>query len=147
MGNIDKSVLKNIYQASKIGIESAEYLFGKVLDREIKSHLNNYVKQYSNIISQTEKILKNMSDKTLENLIIKNQFMWNGIDNISSYSNKQEIAEFLILSSKKGMDSIISYSNNDMVNDNVKKIANNYIRCERKNIQNIFKVIERTEFL
>ena len=56
MGNIDKSVLKNIYQASKIGIESAEYLFGKVLDRDIKSQLNSYVKQYSNIISQTGNI-------------------------------------------------------------------------------------------
>ena len=51
MGNIDKSVLKNIYQASKIGIESAEYLFGKVLDRDIKSQLNSYVKQYLNIIA------------------------------------------------------------------------------------------------
>ena len=143
MGNIDKSVLKNIYQASKIGIESAEYLFGKVLDRDIKSQLNNYVKQYSNIISQTEKILKNMPDKTLESLNTKNQFMWNGIDNISSYANKQEIANFLISSSKKGIESIISYSNNDMVNDNVKKIANSYIKCEKQNIQNICKVIEK----
>lgn len=143
MGNIDKSVLKNIYQASKIGIESAEYLFGKVLDRELKSQLNNYVKQYSNIISQTENILKNMPDKTLESLNTKNQFMWNGIDNIYSYANKQEIANFLISSSKKGIDSIISYSNNDMVNDNVKKIANSYIRCEKQNIQNIYKVIEK----
>ena len=30
-----------------------------------------------------------------------------------------------------------------MVNDNVKKIANSYIKCEKQNIQNICKVIEK----
>lgn len=143
MANIDKTVLMNIYQASKIGLESSRYLYGKVLDRELKSQLNNYVKRYSSLLSQIEKNLQNVEYKKLDSINDKKQFMWKGINNINSYTNKEEISSLLMSGSKEGINSIIPYSNNDMVDDKVKKLANSYIMCEKENIQSVLRSMKK----
>lgn len=145
MGNIDKNVLRNIYQSSKIGLESAQYLYGKVVDRQLKSELNSCVKRYTQILNQTEKTMQKMFNNTTSSIVTKNQFLWNGVDNINTNTDKQKIVNLLILGSKSGIDNVITYSNNDMVNDSVKQIANSYINCEKENIQNILKYINKED--
>lgn len=141
MGNIDKNVLKNIYQSSKIGLESSKYLYTKITDRDIKSQLNNYVKRYLQILTQTEELLKGIYNN-IDTVSTKRQFMWNEINNIKSFTDKEEIARLLMSGSKEGISRIIPYSNNDMVDDNIKKLANNYIMCEKDNINNVLKYID-----
>lgn len=145
MGNIDKNILRNIYQSSKIGLESAQYLYGKVVDRQLKSELNSCVKRYTQILNQTEKTMQKMFNNTTSSIVTKNQFLWNGVDNINTNTDKQKIVNLLILGSKSGIDNVITYSNNDMVNDSVKQIANSYINCEKENIQNILKYINKED--
>ena len=86
-----------------------------------------------------------MFNNTTSSIVTKNQFLWNGVDNINTNTDKQKIVNLLILGSKSGIDDVIPYSNNDMINDNVKQIANNYINCEKANIQNILKYIKENE--
>lgn len=141
MGNIDKKVLDNVYQTSKIGLDSAEYLYGKTQDRSLKNEINEYVKKYYNILLQTKNKMETIYNRQLEGIPLNKELMWNGVQNISATTKKEDIAKMLLEGSKKGISQIIRYSNNEMLNEDVRKLANTLIIFEKENIQNIQKYI------
>lgn len=141
MGNIDKKVLDNVYQTSKIGLDSAEYLYGKTQDRSLKNEINEYVKKYYNILLQTKNKMETKYNRPLEGIPLNKELMWNGVQNISATTKKEDIAKMLLEGSKKGISQIIRYSNNEMLNEDVRKLANTLIIFEKENIQNIQKYI------
>ncbi len=141
MGNIDKKVLSNVYKASKIGLYSVEYLYGKIEDRKMKNEINEYAKKYFNILSQTKNKLQNIIDKSIDYTPVNNELMWNGIQDIDINTKKEDIAKILIEGSKKGIADVIHYANNEMLNDEVRKLADNLITYEKQNIENMEKYI------
>lgn len=141
MGNIDKKVLSNVYKASKIGLDSVEYLYGKIEDRKMKNEINEYAKKYFNILSQTKNKLQNIIDKSIDYTPVNNELMWNGIQDIDINTKKEDIAKILIEGSKKGIADVIHYANNEMLNDEVRKLADNLITYEKQNIENMEKYI------
>ena len=142
MGNIDKKVLNNIYNASKIGLDSVEFLYGKVKDENLKNDMNEYVRKYYDILNETRNRLSLYNQQPKDYSPVSKAMMWVGLQaNTIVDHSPSKIAEILVQGSTMGIVSMTKDLNNEMVSDDIKKIANTLIHYEKENINNIKKYL------
>lgn len=142
MGNIDKKVLKNIYQASKMGLDSVEYIYPKVEDKELRKDLDEYKRKYHDIIGETKYRLDLMKAKPEDYSPMIKVMLWTGIQTQTMMdTSSSHIAELLIKGSSKGIVEMTKDVNNDLADENVRKIANTLIHYEKENIDKMKKYL------
>ncbi len=142
MGNIDKKALNDIYNASKIGLDSVEFLYRKVKDDNLKEDLNEYVRKYYDILNETRYRLELLDEKPKDYTPVTKAMMWAGLQKETLFdSSSSNIAEILIQGSTKGIVEMTRNVNNEIISDDIRKIANTLIHYEKENINNIKKYI------
>ncbi len=142
MGNVDKKVLNNIYQASKIGLDSIEFLYPKVKDENLKKDMNDYVKKYYDILSETRYQLKLLNEEPKDYSKMTKAMMWMEIQgNTIADSSPSKIAEILVQGSTMGIVEMTKDVNNENVDNHIRKIANTLIHYEKENIDNVKKYL------
>lgn len=142
MGNIDKKVLNDIYNTSKIGLDSVEFLYRKVKDEDLKEDLNEYVRKYYDILNETRYRLELLNEKPKDYTPVSKAMMWTGLQaNTLLNDSSSKIAEILIQGSTKGIVEMTKSVNNDIISEDIRKIANTLIHYEKENINNIKKHI------
>ena len=142
MGNIDKKILKNIYEASKMGLDSIEYIYPKVDDKNMKKDLDEYKRKYHDIIGETKYRMELLKTKPEDYSPVLKVMLWTGIQAQTMMDNSpSNIAELLIKGSTKGIVEMTKDINNDLADEDVRKIANTLVHYEKENINNMKKYL------
>ena len=142
MGNIDKRILKNIYEASKMGLDSVEYIYPKVENKQLKQDLDEYKRKYHDIIGETKYRLGLLKTEPEDYSPMVKAMLWTGIQTQTMMDNSaSHIAELLIKGSTKGIVEMTKDVNNDLADESVRKIANTLIHYEKENIDKMKKYL------
>jgi uncharacterized membrane protein YheB (UPF0754 family) len=138
------TVLNEIYQISEMGKQAISNIIPKVDDENFKKQLINSYENYEEICSKSTTEIMKMGEKPREKNPLSKAMLWGSV-NVSTLldNSPSNIAEMIIKGCHNGMNDLTRTMNQHKENldENVKMIADSYMKKEQSNIDSIQKFL------
>ena len=141
MENENTALLDGIYKASSIGIEATKMIFPKVQDRPLRRQIAQQYFDYQTTSSKVKSLMHYNGKRPKENNKFKKSMLRESI-RFNTMMNKTpgHIAELMVGGTAMGIVQVTKNLNNyDGADIKVKKIAEDFLVNEQKNIDKLKK--------
>lgn len=141
MKNENTALLNGIYKASAIGIEATKIIFPKVKDRPLRRQVAQQYFDYQTTSSKIKNLM-HYNGKTPKEKDIFQKMMIRGSVRLNTMMNKEpkHIAELMVGGTGMGIVQVTKNLNNyDGADTQVKKIAEDFLVNEQRNIDELKK--------
>lgn len=141
MMNENASLLEEIYKTTRMGLEATQLMIPKVQNPLLRNKIEDQAAEYRNIGTQAKQMLRSdgrmpRPEKAVQKAILHGSIQLNTLMNQSS----SHIAKLMINGTNMGISDITKNLNRlDGADTEVKKLAENYIMGEQKNIDELKK--------
>ena len=138
------SVLNEIYQISVMGKQAISTIIPKVEDEDFKKELISSYENYEDICSKSSSEIMKMGEKPREKNPLTKAMLWGSV-NVTSIvdSSPSSLANVIIKGSHNGISSMTRALNQHSgnIDENVKKLADSYLKKEESNIDGLQKYL------
>ncbi len=141
MARENKNLLEEIYKATKMGLEATQLVIPKVKDESLREQIELQGKNYKGMNSKAKAMLREDGRLPEEQDSVKKAMLWGSIK-MNTLVNKKpgHIAEMMITGTTMGIVDMTKRLNElDDADAGAKKLAEDYIVNEQKNIENLKK--------
>jgi len=141
MARENKNLLDEIYKATKMRLEATQLVIPKVHDKSLRDQIEQQCKGYRGMNLKAKAMLREDGRLPEEEDSIKKVMLWGNLK-INTLVNKKpdHIAEVMINSTATGIADMTKRLNElDDSDAGAKRLAEDYIVNEQKNIENLEK--------
>lgn len=133
----DAEFLSEVYKAAKIGSDTLSMPVEKLEDAQMRTDLQKQQQEYCGYLAKVTQELAHMNEVPEDNGAMKNAEVWTGVTfNTMLDKSPRHIAEMVIQGSNMGIVEMTKQLNKSAcVSQDVKKIGQDLIRTEEKNVQ------------
>lgn len=135
--NQNTQLLKEIYEASAMGMEATKLVLPKVTDESLRGDIERQAQKYKGLAVKTEKMLAKQGETPDAEPAMKKAMLWGSVQmNTLVDSSPTHIAEMMISGTTMGIIDMTKKLNQlDEADAGAKKLAEEYIQGEQKNIE------------
>lgn len=132
-------VLDEISKGCSMGIDALDDILNKVEDNKFRELLEKHKEQYDEISDRIEDLYENYSDEEPdETNAMEKTMTWSGIQmRTMTDSSTSKLAELLLQGNNMGIIEGRRIYNNDEMDDDVKKILNDFIKMQEKAVEEL----------
>ena len=132
-------VLDEISKGCSMGIDALNDILDKADDNKFKELLEKHKEQYDEISDRINDLYENYSDEEPdETNAMEKTMTWSGIQmRTMTDSSTSKLAELLLQGNNMGIIEGRRIYNNDEMDDDVKKILNDFIKMQEKAVEEL----------
>ena len=138
------AVLNDVYQNSVMGKQSISNIIPKIEDQDFKQELMKSYENYDKISSKASSEILKLGDRPREKNPLSKAMLW-GTINISTLvdNSTSNIAGLVIKGCNNSVNNMTRTLNqhSEGINEDVRKLADDYIKNEQDNITNLQKFL------
>jgi 4-hydroxyphenylpyruvate dioxygenase-like putative hemolysin len=141
MENENANLLNEIYKATKMGLKATQIIIPKVHDEPLREHIERQGDNYKGMSAKAQEMLQNTGEMPKGQDEMKEAMLWGSIT-VNTMINKKptHIAEMMISGTTMGIIDMTKKLNElDAADAGSKKLAEEYIANEQKNIEELKK--------
>ncbi len=141
MINENASLLEEIYQATKMGLEATQLIIPKVQNPQLRTEIEDHALRYQDMGAKAKQMLHTdgrmpKPERTMQKAMLRGSIQINTMMN----QTPSHIAKLMINGTAMGIKDITKNLNRlDGADTEVKKLAEDYIINEQKNIDELKK--------